>query len=203
MADDSLVIDLSNYKDRVGSRLPEGDYKVQVEDVEMSQSSAGNSMINLFYRVIGGEHADATLIDRLVLTEKSLFRVVSFMQAIGMPTPKKKVRVSPRKFIGKVLMVTVEDGEPYMGRVRSEVRQHSRVKSSESVGEDLPDLDGSAMSDDADDLPEGTPEDVEETTEEPKATKAKKTEAEPEESASDDSDSDESDDDIDVDEIEL
>ena len=32
MANDKIVLDLSNYKDRVGTRIAEGTYRVVVED---------------------------------------------------------------------------------------------------------------------------------------------------------------------------
>jgi hypothetical protein len=125
---DQAEIDLSNYKDKVGSRVSEGRYKVVVDDVENDTSSAGNKMVNLWLRVVGGDFNDAMLVDRLVLTEKSLFRVVGFMQAIGLPTPKKKLVVNIRGWVGKALYVDVADGEPYNGRVKSEVKGYERIR---------------------------------------------------------------------------
>lgn len=139
----SLIIDLSNYKDRFGSRVPEGTHEVIVEDVEMDKSKAGNPMLNVWYRVIGGEADGLTLIDRLTITEKALFRVVGFMQAVGLPTPRKRLQINPQSFIGKRLRVEVEDGEPYNGRVRSEVRGYQKSATASA-----------AKRDDAVDLPE-------------------------------------------------
>ena len=138
-----LIIDLSEYKDRMGNRVLPGNYRVVVEDAEPDQSKAGNPMVNLWFRVIGGDFDGATLVDRLVMTEKSLFRVVGFMQAIGMPTPRKRLKINIQAFIGKSLMVEVDDGEPYNGRVRSEVRGYMRVSGAdkaEQAGDDLDDL---------------------------------------------------------------
>lgn len=126
---DQITVDLSNYKDKVGSRVPEGRYRVVVEDAETDTSAAGNPMINLWLRVVGGESDGATLVDRLVLTHKSLFRVVGFMNALGLPTPKKRLQVNIRAWVGKALVVDVADGEPYNGRVKSEVRGYERVRS--------------------------------------------------------------------------
>lgn len=141
-ADGKVTIDLTNFKDRVGSRVAEGTYRVLVEDAEQTEARSGNAMINLFFRIQGGEFDGATIVDRLVLTEKSLFRVVGFMQAIGLPTPKKKLAISLNQFIGKHLDIQVEDGEPYNGRVKSEVRGYAKVKKSEKQdGADLDDLE--------------------------------------------------------------
>lgn len=161
---DKVTIDLSNYKDRVGSRIAEGTYRVLVEDAERTEAKSGNTMINLFLRVQGGEFDGATIVDRLVLTEKSLFRVVAFLQALGLPTPKKRLQLGLDKFIGKQLDVQVEDGEPYNGRVKSEVRGYARITKSEKQSEaDLEDLGSEEETTDS--LTDPMPEGVEESSE--------------------------------------
>lgn len=127
MASDEMILDLTNYKDRVGNRVVPGRYTVVVEDAEPDTAKSGNAMVNLWFRVQGGEHDGATIVDRLVITEKSLFRVVGFMQAIGLPTPKKRFKMNIKGFIGRTLDIDVEDGEPYNGRVKSEVRGYMRA----------------------------------------------------------------------------
>jgi hypothetical protein len=139
---DDLVLDLTSYKDRVGSRVVPGTYRVQVEDAEITESAAKNQMINLWFTVVEGEFQGQTVVDRLVLTEKSLFRVVGFMQGIGLPTPKKKLKINIRQFVGRVLDIDVEDGEPYNGRIRSEVRGYRKVAGAQqNQGADLPEDD--------------------------------------------------------------
>src|SRR6478752_6126368 len=124
---DDLDVDLTGFKERVGGRVKPGRYRVIVDDAENDTSKAGNSMVNLWLRVLDGEYKDAVIIDRLVMSEKSLFRVVGFLQALGIPTPKKKFRLNLAMFKGKVLDVDLDDGEPYLGTVKSEVRGYSRV----------------------------------------------------------------------------
>ena len=164
MADD-LIIDLSNYKDRLGSRVDPGPYRVVVEDAESAESAAKNPMVNLWFRIVGGEFDGQTITDRLVLTEKSLFRVVGFMQAINLPTPKKRLKVNIRQFVGKTLDVDVDDGDPYNGRIRSEVRGYKKVAGANKVaddGEDIFDTFSAPPADEntsahVEDLPEATP----------------------------------------------
>lgn len=134
-----ITIDLSNYKDKVGSRVPEGRYRVRVADAEQDRSNAGNDMINLWLDIVGGDEDGQTIVDRLVLTEKSLFRVVGFMQALGLQTPKKRLSVNIQQWIGRVLDIDVEDGDPYNGRVKSEVRGYSRVKQGAKPAEPVQD----------------------------------------------------------------
>lgn len=131
-------IDLTKFKDRVGNRVNPGRYRVVVEDAEQDTAKSGNTMINLWLKVVGGEFDGAVIVDRLVLTENSLFRVVGFMQAIGMPTPKKRLQVNLQtQFVGRALDVDVEDGEPYNGRVKSEVRGYLRITKGEGAPADL------------------------------------------------------------------
>lgn len=124
---DEIIIDLTEYKDRTGARVTPGRYRVTVEDVEVAQANSGNQMITMWFRILGGEEDGLTLIDRLVQTPNSLFRTVNFMQAIGLPTPRKRLRINPQQFKGQVLDVDVDDGDPYMGKVKSEVRGYMRV----------------------------------------------------------------------------
>jgi len=134
MPSEDLVIDLTNYKDRMGSRVPQGTYVVVVDDAEPAESQAKNPMVNLWFRITGGEFDGQTITDRLVLTEKSLFRVVAFMQAVGLPTPRQRIKVNIRQFIGKRLLIDVSDGEPYNGRIRSEVRGYTKIASGAVAG---------------------------------------------------------------------
>lgn len=137
-----VTIDLTNYKDRVGQRVQPGRYRVVVDDVEQDTARSGNTMINLWLRIVDGEFAGSTIIDRLVLTENSLFRVVGFMQAIGLPTPKKRLKINIQNFVGKQLDVDVDDGEPYNGRVKSEVRGYNRLAGASAENSaDLDDLE--------------------------------------------------------------
>lgn len=137
-----ITVDLTNYKDKVGSRIAPGEYRVVVDDAELDKSRAGNDMINVWYRVLDGEFKDSSITDRLTITEKALFRVVAFMQAVGLPTPRKRLNLNLRNFIGKQLIITVDDGEPYNGRVKSEVRDYAKVaKSSKAGGDDLSGLE--------------------------------------------------------------
>lgn len=157
----NLIIDLSNYKETTSARLEEGTYNVVVEDVEVTEARTGNKMIVLSYRVNApGTDADGKiLIDRLTQTEKAMFRTVGFMQALGLQTPKKKLKINLNAFLGKHLRVAVEDGEPYQGIVKSEVRDYFRITKPQEVAEaeDL-DLDEDF---DAGEISEDLNEDVE------------------------------------------
>lgn len=147
----NIVIDLSNYKDSGNVRIPEGRYRAIVDDVDLDKSRAGNTMIKVWMRVLGGEHDGAVILDRLTLTDKAMFRVVGFMQGIGIKTPKKKLQVNLKTFLKRQADIEVVDGEPYNGRIKSEIAQYIRVaqpKAEESSEDDLDAL-GAAVEDEA------------------------------------------------------
>lgn len=144
MADNKVnlktVIDLSNYKDSGNVRIPEGRYRAIVDDVDLDKSRAGNTLIKVWMRVLGGEHDGAVILDRLTLTDKAMFRVVGFMQGIGIKTPKKKLQINLGTFLNRQVDIEVVDGEPYNGRIRSEIAQYIRVaqpKAEEAAEDDL------------------------------------------------------------------
>lgn len=196
---DDLIIDLTNYKDRVGNRVVPGRYTVLVEDAESDTARSGNPMVNLWLRVQGGEFDGATIVDRLVLTEKSLFRVVGFMQAIGLPTPRKRFKINVRQLVGKTLDIEVEDGEPYNGRVKSEVRGYMRIPGGGASAEAATDLDDLDTEDAGEFSAEALDEAAADTTEAAPAAEAK-TEEKPAAKAEESSDDAVE---IDLDEVDL
>lgn len=167
MADKAIVVDLTNYKDRRGSRVEPGKYAVVVEDVESNKSNAGNPYLTVWLRIDQpGEHKGETLLDRLVLTEKSLWRLVAFLQAINVPTPRKRLSVPYRLLIGKRLVVDVEDGDPYNGSIRSEVRGYTKAaQAAEEAGGDLGDVEETAEEPAAEAPKEDVPEEASEAVE--------------------------------------
>lgn len=132
---DNIVVDLTNYKERVSARVEPGTYRVQVEDVEVGVSQGdktkGSTQVMVWFRIMGGEFDGANIIERLTLADSTMFRVVNFMQAIGLPTPKRRLQINARRWVGQVLDVELDDGTPYLGRVKSEVRNFIRVPASD------------------------------------------------------------------------
>ena len=121
MAADNLILDLTNYRDNVGNYVKPARYLVQVEDAEQGESSNKKTpQLTLWLRVVGGAEDGLTLVENLYLTPNSLFRVVGFLNSIGIKTPKKKLELRIQSLIGKRLFVITED-DTYNGRTRSRV----------------------------------------------------------------------------------
>lgn len=150
------VIDLSNYRDRTGSRVPEGDYLVQVEDLEIGQTRKGDPMWTVYLKIIGGDQDGLNLVDRLTLSERAMFRVVGFLTGMGVKTPRKRIKVDTNRLVGRKVKVQVADGEPYNGTIRSEVKAYERYSAPASASADM-----DALADDVSDEPTDYDEDVE------------------------------------------
>lgn len=123
----ALTFDFTNYKDTSTAHVPAGTYHVEVSDFEEATSKAGNAMFVIYLEIIDGPHAGQQIIDRLPQTEKAMFRSAAFLQALGVKIAKKKISLNPRSLIGRPVDIVVEDGEPYNGRVKSEVREYLRA----------------------------------------------------------------------------
>ena len=123
----ALTFDFTNYRDTSTAHVPAGTYHAEVSDFEETTSKAGNAMFVVYLEIIEGPHAGQQIIDRLPQTEKAMFRSAAFLQALGVKIAKKKIALNPKSLIGRPVDILVEDGDPYNGRVRSEVREYLRA----------------------------------------------------------------------------
>ena len=123
----ALTFDFTNYKDTSTAHVAPGTYHAEVSDFEETTSKAGNAMFVVYLEITEGPHAGQQIIDRLPQTEKAMFRSAAFLQALGVKIARKKIALNPRSLIGRPVDIVVEDGEPYNGRVRSEVREYLRA----------------------------------------------------------------------------
>ncbi len=123
----ALTFDFTNYKDTSTAHVAPGTYHAEVSDFEETTSKAGNAMFVVYLEITEGAHAGQQIIDRLPQTEKAMFRSAAFLQALGVKIAKKKIALNPRALIGRPVDIVVEDGEPYNGRVKSEVREYLRA----------------------------------------------------------------------------
>lgn len=123
----ALTFDFTNYKDTSTAHVAPGTYRAEVSDFEETTSKAGNAMFVVYLEITEGAHAGQQIIDRLPQTEKAMFRSAAFLQALGVKIAKKKIALNPRSLIGRPVDILVEDGEPYNGKVKSEVREYLRA----------------------------------------------------------------------------
>mgnify|MGYP000918580314 FL=1 len=124
----ALTFDFTNYKDTSSANVPAGTYHAEVADFEETTSKAsGNPMFVIYLEITEGPHSGQQIIDRLPQTEKAMFRSAAFLQALGIKIAKRKIALNPKSLIGRPIDIVVEDGEPYNGKVKSEVREYLRA----------------------------------------------------------------------------
>ena len=158
----ALTFDFTNYKDTSTAHVAPGTYHVEVSDFEETTSKAGNAMFVVYLEITSGPHAGQQIIDRLPQTEKAMFRSAAFLQALGVKITKKRISLNPKSLIGRPVDIVVEDGEPYNGRVKSEVREYLRATKPAKTEPETDPLD------DADEIDEPAPA-AKETKPEPDA----------------------------------
>lgn len=139
----SFTFDFTNYRETGSAQVPAGTYRARVNDFEETESKAGNAMFVVYLEIIDGPYTGKQIIDRLPQTEKAMFRSAAFLQALGVRIAKKRIALNPKSLIGRPVDILVEDGEPFNGRVKSEVREYLRATKPAAKDEpaaDLPDV---------------------------------------------------------------
>lgn len=164
-ARDGFYVDFSNYKDRSSARVTEGQHLVRVTDAEAVETKKGDPMVNLFYEVVGGPDSGSPLIDRLVLTDKALWRVAKVMRALGFKVEKRNMNFSFKHVVGRTLVVTVSDGEPYNGEIRSEIRDYAPGASWKTETSELIEAEPETVEAFEDKTPEAQAEEIKEAIE--------------------------------------
>jgi hypothetical protein len=158
MAADDLILDLTNYKDTQGDYVNPGTYTAVIEDAEIGKSSQKQTpQLQVWLRIVGGEFDGSNLVEQLYLTEGSTFRVVAFLRALGIKTPKGVLRLKLRSIINRRVDVVVIDNE-YNNKVRSRVDEYRKYVKPAGEGAsgdlDFSEFEGDGTSTEVDDLPD-------------------------------------------------
>lgn len=144
-----MKLDFSNVEAYV--KCAEGQHVVKLLEIEETESQAGNDMLNATFQVVKGQSTGAKLYDNFVLTEKALWKLQSFLTAVGMKADGKIV-LDLDKLIGKTCIVEVAH-EEYEGKTRARIQEFKKL----AVKEDEPDDDDEDIDDDDDDIEEEAP----------------------------------------------
>lgn len=136
-----------------GIRVPENDYAVKLVAVKKIRSSEKDTPgILIKCKITDGKHKGKTIPDRLWITPKSLWRIRSLLEAIGVTVPKKAVDIPLKKLLGKEFGITVVDDDPYKGRIKSTIADFIDLETlNEDDDEDDDDIDDDDLEDDEDD----------------------------------------------------
>lgn len=115
-------------------KCAEGQHVVKLVEIEETESQAGNDMLNATFKVVKGASTGATLYDNFVLTEKALWKLQSFLVAIGKKADGK-ITLDLDALIGKTCIVEVEH-EEYEGKTRARIQEFKKLKAEEPDDDD-------------------------------------------------------------------
>lgn len=118
-------------------KCAEGQHVVKLIDLEETESQAGNDMLIATFQVVKGASTGAKLYDNFVLTEKALWKLQSFLVAVGMKADGKIV-LDLDKLIGKQCIVEVAH-EEYEGKTRARIQEFIKLATASDDDEDVDD----------------------------------------------------------------
>lgn len=118
-------------------KCAEGQHVVKLIEIEETESQAGNEMLSVTFQVTKGASTGAKLYDNFVLTEKALWKLQSFLIAIGMKADGKIV-LDLDKLIGKTCIVEVAH-EEYEGKTRARIQEFIKLNAKSNDDEDADD----------------------------------------------------------------
>jgi hypothetical protein len=119
-------VDFSDVKDRGAFNpklVPDGDYLakiIKVEDAEV-QSGDNKGEFQYLFTIKLEKFSQYSYPYRCMLSANQLWKLRNVMVAAGFNVPKKKMALDPNKAVGKLVGVTMEEGEPYQGKTKSEI----------------------------------------------------------------------------------
>lgn len=120
-------------------KCAEGQHVAKLVEIEETESQAGNDMLSATFQVTKGNSTGAKLYDNFVLTEKALWKLQSFLNAIGMKADGKIV-LDLDKLIGKTCIVEVAH-EEYDGKTRARIQEFIKLAAKKDEPDDEDDID--------------------------------------------------------------
>src|SRR3546814_3645838 len=100
-------------------------------------------MFTIWVGFVTGPDAGNVSIDRLVTQGKGLFKIVGFMNGLGLPTPKRRLSVNPEAWKNRKVYIDTGMSEPYRGRpATSQIDGYSRYVSEDEATTEAAVVDG-------------------------------------------------------------
>lgn len=140
-----------------GARIAEGDYRATVAKIEQTETKEDHrSMLCVHYKISEGKKKGTVLKEYIVLVgndekKDTLWKLRQLLEAMGKTVPSKPFNLNIDKLIGGEIAITVEDGDPYKGRIKSEVRDVNDVSILDEEDDEEEDDEDSDDDDDEED----------------------------------------------------
>lgn len=170
------------------TRCPEGEWLARLKKADMGEvQGSGDDCIKAQFEVIKGSAKGNTVFETFSLTEKALWKLKSFLDAVGMKS-NGKLTLDLDKMEGKVCIIDVIHDE-YNGQKRAKISSYIKPGEDEDDDEDIDEED-----EDIDDEEEGEEEEAPKKKgkkADSKSAPAKKSKKRPEPEDEDDDDEDE------------
>lgn len=132
-----LKVDLTGVESY--TRCPEGEWLARVKKAEMGEvQGSGDDCIKAQFEVIQGSAKGNTVFETFSLSEKALWKLKSFLEAIGMKA-SGKLTIDLDKLAGKTCVIDVIHDE-YNGTKRAKISSYMKP-TDDSEGEDEDDED--------------------------------------------------------------
>ena len=138
------------------TRCPEGEWLAQLKKAEMGEvQGSGDDCIKAQFEVIKGSAKGNTVFETFSLTEKALWKLKSFLDAVGMKS-NGKLTLDLDKMEGKVCIIDVIHDE-YNGQKRAKISSYIKPDEDDDEDEDIDDEDEDIDEDDEEDEEEEAP----------------------------------------------
>jgi len=115
-----ISVDFSNTE--TSGVLEEGDYLVEVDEVEDKESSTGNPMLVFTFKVTEGEGKGRKLFHNCSLQPQALFNLRAVLEALGNEVPQGVLELDPSDLIGQTCGVSVNH-EQYEGKTKARIAE--------------------------------------------------------------------------------
>ena len=173
------------------SKASEGIHTAKVAEILEKTSQGGDDMLQFAFEIIKGKDKGCKVFESFVLTDKALWKLKSFLQAIGMKA-EGKLKIDLDKLIGKVCDIEVFWDE-YNGQTRAKISDYYKAGKGGKVEDE--DVDDDDDDEDEDEEEEEAPKKKAPAKKAPaKKAPAKKKKPEPEDDEDDEDEDDEDDD---------
>jgi hypothetical protein len=106
-------------------KCAEGEHVAVLKSIEEKESQGGNDMLAATFEVVAGPSSGARVFDNFPLTEKALWKLKMYLEAIGMKADGK-VAIDTDKMVGKKLIISVSH-EEYQGQTRARIQGYKKM----------------------------------------------------------------------------
>jgi hypothetical protein len=116
------------------TRCEEGQHVAKLSKLEDKQSQSGDDMLVGVFEVILGESKGSRVYENFHLTQKALWKLKSFLEAVGVKA-EGKVKIDLDKLVGRQCIIEVGH-EEYNGVTRAKIGAFLPLKKDEPFDED-------------------------------------------------------------------